>query len=151
MNLTEEPEIVDFAPMHYVFVEKTGPFMKIAPEAWQTLHSLSSLLKEHNQITSGVSLYRMDPNTYRAGFALAAGPMKLPQGLAYEKFAGGRYSKFVLTGPYSDLPAASGRAWEIVGKSGKMVRSDWAIENYVNDPMSTPPEKCVTEILIPTE
>ena len=67
MNLTEEPEIVDFAPMHYVFVEKTGPFMKIAPEAWQTLHSLSPLLKEHNQITSGVSLYRMDPNTYRAG------------------------------------------------------------------------------------
>ena len=51
----------------------------------------------------------------------------------------------------SHLPAASGRVWEIVGKNGTMVRSDWAIENYVNDPMSTPPEKCVTEILIPTE
>ena len=151
MNLTEEPEIVEFPPMHYVFVEKTGPFPKIAPEAWQTLHSQAALLKEHNQIQGGVSLYRMNPNVYRAGFALAAEPVKLPEGLAYEKFGGGRYSKFVLTGPYSDLPAASGRVWEIVGKSGKMVRSDFAIENYLNDPMSTPPEKLVTEILIPTE
>ncbi len=151
MNLTEEPEIVEFPPIHYVFLEKSGPFQKIAPEAWQTVHQLAPLLKENNQISGGVSLYRMDPHTYRAGFSLASEPVKLPQGLTYEKFAGGRYSKFVLTGPYSDLPAASGRVWEIVGRSGTMVRSDWTIENYVTDPMSTPPEKCVTEILIPTE
>ncbi len=150
MNLTEEPEIVDFAPMHYVFVEKTGPFMKVAPEAWQTVHSLSPLLREHNQIKGGVSLYRMDPNTYRAGFSLEAEPVHLPQGLTYEKFAGGRYSKFVLTGPYSDLPAASGRAWEIVGKSGTMVRSDSAFRTTSTIPSTHPPNMRDKD-LIPTE
>lgn len=151
MNLTEDLEIVDFPPMHYVFVERTGPFLKVAPEAWQTFHSLAPPLKEHNQIAGAVSLYRMQPNVYRAGFALAAEPVNLPTGLTYERFSGGRYSKCVLTGPYSDLPAATQRVWEIVGKSGTMVRNDWAIENYVNDPFTTPPEKTVTEILVPTE
>ena len=150
MNLTEEPEIVDWPETHYVFVEKTGPFMKIAPEAWQTAYSVAPLLKEHNQVTGSMSLYRMSPNVYRAGFALAAAPVKLPPDLKYEKFAGGTYSKFVLTGPFSDLPQASGRVWEIVSKKDIMVRSDFAIENYVSNPQETPEDKLITEILVPT-
>jgi predicted transcriptional regulator YdeE len=150
MNLTEEPEIVDWPETHYVFVEKTGPFMKIAPEAWQTAYSVAPLLKEHNQVTGSMSLYRMSPNVYRAGFALAAAPVKLPPDLKYEKFAGGTYSKFVLTGPFSDLPQASGRVWEIVSKKDIMVRPDFAIENYVSNPQETPEDKLITEILVPT-
>lgn len=151
MNLTEQPEIVDWPPTHYVFVEKTGATPRIAPEAWQALHALAPPLREHNQVKGGMSLYRMNPNVYRAGFVMDSEPVKLPQGLAYEKFAGEKYSRFVLTGPYSDLPAASGRVWEIVNRSGGMVRGDYAIEHYLNDPFSTPPEKLVTEILIPTD
>ena len=150
MNLTEEPEIVDWPETHYVFVEKTGPFMKIAPEAWQTAYSVAPLLKEHNQVTGSMSLYRMSPNVYRAGFALAAAPVKLPPDLKYEKFAGGTYNKFVLTGPFSDLPQASGRVWEIVSKKDIMVRLDFAIENYVSNPQETPEDKLITEILVPT-
>jgi DNA gyrase inhibitor GyrI len=74
----------------------------------------------------------------------------LPPELKYEKFAGGQYSKFVLTGPYSVLPAATGRVWEIVSKNGIMVRPDFAIENYVNNPKETPEDKLITEILVPT-
>jgi DNA gyrase inhibitor GyrI len=150
MNLTEDPEIVHWPETHYVFVEKTGPFAEIAPEAWQEAIGLIRLLTEHNQITDRMSLYRMNPNVYRAGFVLAGPPVKLPSELKYEKFAGGQYSRFVLTGPYSDLPQASGRVWEIVSKNDIMVRADFAIEHYVNDPMTTPVEKLVTEILIPT-
>lgn len=150
MKLTEEPEIVTWPETHYVFVEKTGPFAKIAPEAWQTAISLVPLLKEHNQITGHMSLYKMSPNVYRAGFVLPEPPVKLPAELKYEKFAGGVYSKFVLTGPYSEMSQASGRVWEIVSKNGIMVRADFAIENYVNDPNTTPEEKLVTEILVPT-
>jgi DNA gyrase inhibitor GyrI len=150
MNLTEEPEIVDWPETHYVFVEKIGPFMKTAPDAWQTAHGVAPLLKENNQVTGYMSLYKTNPNVYRAGFALAAVPVKLPPELRYEKFAGGKYSKFVLTGPYSNLPQASGRVWEIVSKSDIMVRPDFAIENYANNPKETPEDKLITEILVPT-
>jgi effector-binding domain-containing protein len=150
MNLTEQPELVQWPESHYVFVEKTGPFMKIAPEAWQTAHSVAALLKEHNQVTGYMSLYKMNPNVYRAGFVLTAPPVELPPELKYEKFAGGKYSKFVLTGPYSQLPQASGRVWEIVSKNDIVVRADFAIENYVNNPKETPEDELITEILVPT-
>ena len=150
MNLTEDPEIVHWPETHYVFVEKSGPFPTICPEAWQTAHGFLPLVKEHNQIAGYMSLYKMSPNVYRAGFVLAAEPVKLPTGLVYERFAGGSYNKFVLTGPYSDLPQATGRVFEIVSKNNMMLRSDFCIENYANDPRTTPEDKLITEILIPT-
>jgi DNA gyrase inhibitor GyrI len=150
MNLTEEPDVVTWPETHYVFVEKTGPFTKTAPEAWGSAHGLAPLVSEHNKIIGYLSLYKMEPNVYRAGFALEAEPVGLPEGLTYERFAGGQYSRFVLTGPYSDLPAASRRVFEIVSKNNLMLRSDFCIENYVSNPSITPAEKLVTEILVPT-
>jgi effector-binding domain-containing protein len=150
MNLTEEPEIVDWPETHYVFVEKTGPFMKIAPEAWQQAYGLRPLLAENDQVTGSMSLYKMSPNVYRAGFIVAKAPVKLPSGLTYELFEGGQYSKFVLTGPYSNLGPATGRVFEIVSKNNMMLRMDFCIEHYVSNPQTTPEEKLITEILVPT-
>jgi hypothetical protein len=108
MNLTLEPQIVHWPETHYVFVEKVGPFMENAPAAWAEAHKHAPTLAEHNQITGYTSLYKMGPpNLYRAGFMLAAAPVNLPAGLRYEKFNGGKYSKFVLTGPYSQLGEAT--------------------------------------------
>jgi effector-binding domain-containing protein len=149
MNLTEEPEIVQWPLTHYVFIERTGPFMKIAPQAWQELHQLKFLISERNKIVGAMALYKM-PNVYRAGFVLAAAAEGLPKEVRYEEIPGGQYSRFVLTGPYSNLPQASGRVWEIVSRRSLFVRDDFAIENYVNDPMSTPEDKLITEILVPT-
>ena len=150
MNLTEEPEIVNWPETHYVFLERIGPFMKTAPQAWQDLRALEFLISERNQITGAMSLYKMGPDTYRAGYIVAAEPDALPEGLRYEKFPGGKYSRFVLTGPYSNLPQASGRVWEYVSKNDLMLRSDFAIENYANDPATTPEDELITEILVPT-
>ncbi|HUD53609.1 MAG TPA: GyrI-like domain-containing protein [Terracidiphilus sp.] len=149
MNLTENPEIVTWPETHYVFVEKIGPFMENAGAAWQKAHTFVPALSEHNKITGYTSLYKMGPKIYRARFALAAAPQQLPEGLKYEKFAGGKYSRFVLTGPYTELPQASGRAWEIAGEKIQ-VRDEFAVENYVSDPRVTPADQSVTEILIPT-
>ena len=77
-------------------------------------------------------------------------PQQVPEGLAYEKFKGGKYMKFVLTGPYSDLPQASGRVFEIVSGKKIQLRDDYCIENYANDPRTTPEDKLITEILVPT-
>ncbi len=150
MKLTENPEIVDWPESHYVFIEKVGPFMNTAPAAWQSAHPLVPAISEHNQITRYMSLYKGRTQIYRAGFRLAAPPTQLPDGLEYEKFSGGKYSRFVLTGPFSDLPAASKRVYEIVAEKGIEMRDDFSIENYVSDPRTTPAEELITEILVPT-
>jgi effector-binding domain-containing protein len=151
MNLTLEPKIVHWPETHYVYVEKIGPFQQNAPEAWRLAHTLAGALSEHNEITGYLSLYRMGPQIYRAGFAIAESPSKLPQGLEYFEFMGGKYSRFVLTGPYSQLGAATGRVMQLVDEMNIPVRDDFYIENYVNDPRQTPEAELITEILVPTE
>ena len=150
IKLTEHPELVTWPEMHYVFVERMGPFMENAPAAWQQAHPLVPALLENNRITGYMALYKMGPKIYRAGFSLAGPPVKLPQGLKHQMIHGGRYVRFELTGPYDNLPQASGRAWAIVAEKKIEVRDDFAIENYVNDPRTTPPEQLITHIMIPT-
>ena len=150
MNLVLEPQIVHWPPTHYVFLEKIGPFMQTAPKAWQELHQLKHLIAEHNRITGAMSLYKMKPDIYRAGFILSEAAVELPSGLEYEEFTGGKYSKFVHTGSYLNLGPASGLVWEYVAKNDILLRSDFAIENYANDPQSTPEAELITEILVPT-
>jgi effector-binding domain-containing protein len=149
MNLTEQPETVTWPETHYVFVEKIGPFQTNAPQAWQSLHQFVPAVAEHNQITGYMSLYKMGPKIYRAGLSLAATPATLPQELSYMKFAGGKYSRFVLTGPYPNLGPATGRVMEIIQQTKLPLRDDYYIENYVNDPRTTPEDQLITEILVP--
>lgn len=150
MNLTENPEVVSWPETHYVFVEKVGPFLQNAGQAWQTVHTKVQALSENNKIMGYMSLFKVGPQVYRAGFALAGAPVNLPEGLAYEKFHGGKYSRFVLTGPYSQLPQACGRVFEIVKQEKIAQRDDFCIENYTNNPQVTPEDQLVTEILVPT-
>lgn len=150
MKLTETPEVVTWPQMHYIFVEKVGPFMESAPQAWQALHAATPEVEKHNTITGYTSLYKRDPQVYRAGLSLAAPPQNLPEGVRYEIFPGGKYSRFVMTGGYSNLPEASSRVFEIVDEKKIQQRDDYCIENYVNDPRTTPEEQLLTEILIPT-
>jgi DNA gyrase inhibitor GyrI len=150
LQLTEVPEVVTWPETHYVFIEKVGPFQNTAPQAWQHMHQLVPKVLEQNKITGYMSLYKVEPQIYRAGVALAAAPRDLPEGLAYEKFKGGKYSRFVLTGPYSNLPQACGRVFQIVAETKIQQRDDFGIEHYVSDPRTTPEEKLVTEILVPT-
>jgi effector-binding domain-containing protein len=150
INLTQEPEIVTWPETHYVFIEKIGPFQNTAPQAWQELHPLVPRISEHNKITGYMSLYQVGPKVYRAGLSLAAEATNLPTNIKYEKFKGGKYSRFVLTGSYANLPEASGRVFEIVAEKKIQMRDDYCIENYANDPRTTPEDQLVSEILIPT-
>jgi effector-binding domain-containing protein len=150
VNLTETPEIVEWPKTHYVYVEKIGPFQANAHEAWQNLHSSVSRIAEHNQITGYMSLYKMGPQIYRAGVALAGSPANLPEGIACMEFNGGKYSRFVLTGPYANLGNATTRVIELITQTKLPLRDDYFIENYVNDPRTTPEEQLITQILVPT-
>lgn len=151
MLLTEREEIVDWPATHYVFIERVGAFAQTAQSAWQSLHAKAAALTAHNTITGAMALYRAAAQVYRAGFMLALPPVELPEDLAYERLQGGRYRRFVLTGPYTDLPEASGRVWQIATQEHCKLRDDFAIEHYVNDPNVTPVEDLVTEILLPVK
>src|SRR5260370_42646073 len=148
MKLTQEPQIVTWPETHYVFVEKIGPFQDTAPQAWKEVHPLVSRISEDNKVTGYMSLYKVGPKIYRAGVAVAAEPKNLPENIRYEKFKGGKYSKFVLTGSYANLPQASGRVFEIVAEKKIQMRDDYCIENYTNNPKTTPSAHLVTELLI---
>lgn len=151
MNLTSEPEVVVWPQTHLVYVESVGPFRENAPQAWHSLHQLVAEISEHNRITGYMSLYKAGPQIYRAGVSLTAAPELLPKGAAYEEFEGGRYNRFVLTGPYSDLPQASGRVFELAKEKRLQLRDDYCIESYINDPRTTPEDELVTHILLPVE
>jgi effector-binding domain-containing protein len=150
MQLTLEPDTVIWPETHYVFVEKTGPFQNTAHQAWQQLHQrIPELLALNYQIDAYFSLYKMDQQIYRAGVALPARPDDLPVGLHYEHFRGGPYLRFILTGPYSQLGEASGRVWQVIRDKNITLRDDFNIENYVNNPDTTPEDQLITEILFP--
>ena len=149
MTLTEHPEDVAWPETHYAFVERIGPFMSNAPQAWQHVRTFASALSATNRITGAMSLYKMGPQIYRAGYILAAPAFELPDGLRYERFHGGKYLRFVLKGPYSQLGEASGRAWGTVSELKIQLRDDYSIENYANDPDKTPESELITEIMIP--
>jgi effector-binding domain-containing protein len=150
LRLTQHPEIVTWPETHYVYLEKIGPFQDTAPQTWQEVHKLIPAIAEHNKITGYTSLYKVGPKIYRAGVSVEAEPQNLPLGLQYTKFKGGKYSRFVLTGPYSNLPEASGRVFQMVSDHKIQTRDDFNIENYVNDPRTTPESQLITQILIPT-
>lgn len=150
MNLTTQPERVKWPETHYVFFEKVGPFMETAKQAWDALHGMAPTLMKENKVTKFMALYRFKPDTYRAGLALTAKPKKVPAGMAYKKFKGGEYAKWVLTGPYTDLPEACGYVFDMFLPVHKIkMRNGWCIENYTNDPEKTPEKDLITEILIP--
>lgn len=149
MNLTETPEYITWPETHYVFVERVGPFMQTAPEAWGQAHGSLPALSQSGKIVGYLSMYKRGPQIYRAGFAFDKPPASLPEGMNYELFPGGPYARFTLTGPYSQLGEASGRTWQMAKEQGLALRDDFNIENYVNNPKDTLPEALVTEILFP--
>ncbi len=151
MPLNETPETVQWPQTHYVFLEKVGPFMQNAPAAWGEVHKLVPAIAEYNQITGYMSLYKAGPQIYRAGLAIAAPPSSLPEGLQYEMFPGGKYSRFTLTGSYMQLGPATGRAFELAAQLALPLRDDFNIENYTNDPRTTPVDDLVTQILFPID
>jgi GyrI-like small molecule binding domain len=149
VRLTERADKRDWPEMHYVFVERYGHIPQTAPPAWKELHRLVPEIEVYNQITGYMSLYRMEQNVYRAGVRLADKPRRLPRGMHYEKYAGGKFHRFVLTGPFSQLGPATGLAVERVREQKLALRDDFNIENYVTDPRVTPDDELITEILFP--
>ncbi|HEX4008317.1 MAG TPA: TetR family transcriptional regulator [Acidobacteriaceae bacterium] len=149
IRLTEMADTKQWSAMYYVFIERVGNIMENAPRAWNEVHRLVPQIAQHNQITGYMSLYKMDEGVYRAGVSLAAKPQHLPAGLRCEKYAGGKFHRYVLTGPFAHLPEATGLAVARAREQHLPLRNDFNIEYYVTDPRVTPEDQLITEILFP--
>jgi DNA gyrase inhibitor GyrI len=151
MNLTETPDVIPWPDTVWCFVEKTGPFQDTAMAAWQDLHKLLPQVSDQSKLTHRFfARYKVEASIYRAGVAVTSPLAEPPKPLRCETFKGGKYSRFVLKGPYAQLGAATTRVLEIVKTSKLKLRDDFFIESYVNDPKTTPESDLITEILIPT-
>lgn len=151
MGLNEKHDSLNFPATHYVYIEKVGPFQETAPKAWQELFPLKEMIAEQNQITGAFAMYKVEEQIYRAGFSIAAAPAGvLPGAAKYTHFEGGPYIRFVLMGSYMQLPKACGRVFEIVKKEAIETTDSFYLENYCNDPHTTPEDQLRTEILVPT-
>ncbi len=152
MNLMTNPDIKNWNSHHYVFVEKSaGSLPEMAQNAWKELNSKIAEISKENKISDFTSLYKTEPQfLYRAGVFVSEKPKSLPTGFKYEYFNGGNYLRFTLMGSYSQLPEACGKVFQIVKERKLPLREDFYLENYVNDPQTTPQENCITEILVPT-
>jgi effector-binding domain-containing protein len=152
MQLTEKPEILNLPLQHYVYVEKIGPFQETARAAWGEAHSMLKSMSSDLKKIGAMALFRMQPQmVYRAGFIFETKPQMMPDGVHYLNLDSGKYSKFTLTGSYMNLPGAWGRTMELVANLGIQTRDGFYIENYVNDPATTPEDKLISELMIPTK
>jgi AraC-like DNA-binding protein/effector-binding domain-containing protein len=156
LNLSAKHEIVTRPALHYVFLEKTGPFGEIAPSTWEDFFRLLGDQVRPDEIRGVLGMSGIDKNkkgedamSYQAGFAVATKPADIPKGLQYRKIDAGKYARFLLTGPYSQISPAFSQVFRALSENSVALREDYCVENYLNDPRNTPEEQLLTEILVP--
>jgi AraC family transcriptional regulator len=155
VNLTLDFEPVSRPLTHYVFLEKRGPFDEVAPPLWNELAPLIQRLDQQEIReylgVSGIDKTRPgeDAMIYQAGVTLAREPVRLPAGMQHRAIKSGRYARFLLIGPYSQIWPAFDRIFKTFAEKKVALRPEFCIENYLNDPRDTPEDQLQTEILVP--
>lgn len=156
INLSAKHEIVNRPAFHYVFLQKNGPFSEVAPATWSEFLRLQGGQIRPDDIRGVLGLSTIDKvkngeeaMVYQAGFCVAAKPAAVPRGLEYKKIPAGKYARFLLSGPYSQISPAFSQAFRELSEKSVALREDYCVENYLNDPRNTPEEQLQTEILVP--
>ena len=151
-------EIKSYPELRAGTVRHIGPYMQIS-EAFERLGAIAGparLLERPGAMM--VALYHDDPEStpvdqLRSDAAVVVPPdVPLPEGLAEQHIAAGDYASTVHVGPYEQL----GDAWlrfmgEWLPSSGRRLGKGVSYEVYVNNPMTAPKEKLITEMRIPLE
>jgi AraC family transcriptional regulator len=157
MNLSPNFEIVSRLLTHYVYLEKQGPFAEVAPGTWNDMFPLVFSQFDRSQLVEFLGLSTIDKTKvgeealiYQAGVTLKSAPSKLSKGLQYKPIKGGKYARFLLTGPYSHVWIAFNQIFKTLAAADVRLRQEYCIENYLNDPQVTPEDKLLTELLVPT-
>lgn len=155
VNLTAEFESVVRPLTHYVFLEKRGPFAEVAPPLWNDLARIIQQL-DQRQVREYLGVSGMDKSKsgedamiYQAGVSLAQLPGDLPARLQQRSIRSGKYARFLLTGPYTQIWPAFDLIFKTLAEAKATLRPEFCIENYLNDPRETPEADLKTELLVP--
>ena len=155
MNLSLEFETVTRPLTHYVFLETQGPFPEVAPPLWEKLLPFVPRLDQQQILEylglSGIDKTKVGEETmiYQAGIVVPAEPRRLPDGLRHRAVKSGKYARFVLKGPYTQIWMAFDQIFRTLAEAKVELRPEFCIENYVNDPRVTPEDQLRTELLVP--
>jgi AraC family transcriptional regulator len=156
VDLTPKFEIVNRPATHYIFLEKHGPFAEVAPPTWEEMFPLLYRQVDQQQIVSFLGLSTIDKTkngeeamVYEAGVGVSSAPEKPLRGLQYKKIKDGKYARFLLTGPYSQIWIAFNQVFKTLAENKVELRQEFCIENYLNDPKVTPEKELLTELLVP--
>jgi len=148
LNLDAQKKV--WPASHYLFLEKTGPFMETAPKCWQEFRAIIDPLLPKLQMKTMASLYKIQPEmVYRAGIILEEKPAFDIPGLRYEYFPGGTYLSYLFKGNYGEIPEACGRVFDDLHVKRVEMADNWGIENYLTNPEKTAPDENIVDILIP--
>jgi AraC family transcriptional regulator len=157
VNLTPEFETITRGTTHYLFLERRGPFAEVAPPLWGQLQPIVRRI-EATKIREYLGLSGIDKSKpgedamiYQAGVALVDKPDALPAGTEYRAIKTGHYARFLLTGPYSQIWPAFDSIFKTLASKQIALRPEFCIENYLNDPQTTPEDALKTELLVPVE
>jgi AraC family transcriptional regulator len=155
VNMSSEFETVTRPLTHYVFLEKRGPFAEIAPPLWSEFLPLlqrfpQQQIREYLGV-SGIDKSRPgeDAMIYQAGASLADTPGDLPPGMQQRSIKSGKYARFLLTGSYAQIWPAFDHIFKTLGEAKVELRPEFCIENYLNNPLTTPEPQLRTELLVP--
>jgi len=155
VNLATEFDTVTRPATHYLFLEARGPYPEVAPPLWNDLMPIlpriaPPSIREYLGL-SGMDSGRSgeDAMIYQAGVSVATKPNQLPAKMQYRHVATGRYARFLLTGPYTQIWPAFDQIFKTLAAAKTNLRPEFCIENYLNDPRTTAEAELKTELFIP--
>lgn len=158
INMTKDLKIVEVPSKPFLHLEKIGPFMKTAPQAWQEFWQKCGPLMKDLAMDQMAGLSRIDETQvgdekfiYQAGVFLKTSPKDVPPTLHLRNTQAGKYASFLLTGAYQQLQYAYPNAFEVLKNKNVKLRNEFCVEIYLNTPDTTPEAELKTEILIPIE
>lgn len=154
MNLT--PEIVQREKTLIYSASVTGgEFKDIAPIAWQKFLNIVGTIKEDLSQSEFLGVGTMDKSdtkqvcNYKAALSVPYSSNINIASLDKEEIPASKYAKFLLEGTYDNVWIAFEKAFEVISKGDCEFADAPCLENYLNDPNTTPENELLTEILIP--
>jgi len=159
-GMTMDVEMRDLPATRVLAMRKLGPYPEV-PTVWDALWLWMRQRELTDRIVRCIGVPYDDPDQVPAGqirydacFGLAAGPEPdlADDEVRWLDIAGGRYAVYRHVGTYTQIGAAFGRLYGLwLPQSGQTLRSAPALEIYINNPRATPPDRLVTELLLPIE
>jgi AraC family transcriptional regulator len=134
VNWKPEFDLVTRPLTHNVFLERRGPFAEVAPPLWNELlpavQSMNSQEVREYLGLSGVDTSNPGEEAmiYQAGVGLASIPDRLPVRLQQRSIKSGRYARFLITGPYTQIWMAFDRIFKALAeKRVRLLNAQFAL------------------------